>query len=580
MKNMKKIFCIIAILLLISGFAQATITQPDTQSSVRSSEWVIMYYLNGDNVLSAIQGQTLEELRLAGSTSDVQLAVLIDQNGEGDTRLYYIVANTLVQQSWEDESSMDDADTIVQFVNQVKTDYSSDHYALILSSNKGTGWQGICWDDHGDGIMITMPELLVALNDITNAGTNKLDIFGIETCMTGNLEVAYQIRSCCDYFVAYPECAMAGDWPYSEPIADLIANPSMTPEELAITMVGYFVPQNYPSYNMITTMSAVNLSYLDMLAANFDDLAQLFIDDLDDFEGDIETALLNTRIYALFWDITYFVDPYHFLTLLDIIDPDVLAAKTAILNTIDNMVLACARLPDDDAYGISFYFPRVNTDYNNSLRYDELPSPYEETQYAIDTQWDEFLKTYLGIYENMAPNTPLIDGSTQGKAGVEYDYTVSAIDLDGDDVYYYIKWGDGNVEEWIGPYTSGEEVVFSHIWAEKGAYTIQVKAKDGLGAESDWATLEVTMPKLKTLLFSNPWSILLGKFSNFEENPEGDFRFLPVKLLHISYNEEQGLHMEFLDELYGAFPCCGYIHLEDFYGKVRKSFIRGLWIIR
>jgi len=207
----------------------------------RSLEWTIMIYLNGDNALSATQGVTLEEIRQVGSTDDVQLAVLIDQNQVDDTRLCYIIGTTLVQQTWPSESNMDDAETIKDFVLKVKSDYPANHYELIISSNKGSGWQGICWDDHGDGIMITMPELLDALNQITNNGADKLDILGIETCMTGNMEVAYQIRNCVDIFMAYPECALIGDWSYSEAFNDLIAKPTMTPSEYAITTVDHFI---------------------------------------------------------------------------------------------------------------------------------------------------------------------------------------------------------------------------------------------------------------------------------------------------------------------------------------------------
>jgi len=35
----------------------------------------------------------------------------------------------------------------------------------------------------------------------------------------------------------------------------------------------------------------------------------------------------------------------------------------------------------------------------------------------------------------------------------------------------------------------------SHIWEEEGNYIIKVKAKDSYETESDWGTLEVSMPK-------------------------------------------------------------------------------------
>ena len=98
------------------------------------------------------------------------------------------------------------------------------------------------------------------------------------------------------------------------------------------------------------------------------------------------------------------------------------------------------------------------------------------------------------VQENNPPDTPNINGPASGKAGTEYDYTFVTTDPNGDDVYYYIEWGDDQLEEWIGPYGSGEEATVSHTWIEEGTYNMRAKAKDVHDAESDWGTLEVTMP--------------------------------------------------------------------------------------
>jgi outer membrane protein assembly factor BamB len=99
--------------------------------------------------------------------------------------------------------------------------------------------------------------------------------------------------------------------------------------------------------------------------------------------------------------------------------------------------------------------------------------------------------------QNSPPSDPIIDGPTEGKAGVEYDYTFISIDPDGDNISYLIEWGDG-IEIVIGPYPSGEEAVASHSW-QRGAYSIRAKAVDSFGAESNWSELEVTMPRGKTV---------------------------------------------------------------------------------
>jgi hypothetical protein len=75
-----------------------------------------------------------------------------------------------------------------------------------------------------------------------------------------------------------------------------------------------------------------------------------------------------------------------------------------------------------------------------------------------------------------------------------YNFTFKATDPDGDDLYYYIDWGDGTTSGWIGPYPSGEEITRSHTWSFKGTYLVRAKAKDIYGAEGPWGTLSVIMP--------------------------------------------------------------------------------------
>lgn len=108
-------------------------------------------------------------------------------------------------------------------------------------------------------------------------------------------------------------------------------------------------------------------------------------------------------------------------------------------------------------------------------------------------------------FPNTPPNKPTIHGPTSGTPGDSYDYTISCIDPDNDDVSYWIEWFDGCPGVyWDGPYPSGEDVIKSYSWSEKGTYTVSVTAKDINGDTSETASLRVSMPRSKptvTLLF-------------------------------------------------------------------------------
>ena len=109
---------------------------------------------------------------------------------------------------------------------------------------------------------------------------------------------------------------------------------------------------------------------------------------------------------------------------------------------------------------------------------------------------DSCFKTFF-IESELDP--PIINGPSSGEPGVQYDYTFVADDHDNLDISYYIEWGDGTNSGWIGPYPSGEERIVSHAWENKGSFIIKAKAKNTEGTETDWSTLEITMPKNKQI---------------------------------------------------------------------------------
>lgn len=88
----------------------------------------------------------------------------------------------------------------------------------------------------------------------------------------------------------------------------------------------------------------------------------------------------------------------------------------------------------------------------------------------------------------LAPEKPeRPDGPSGGVVGVEYTFSTTTTDPEGEQVWYMWEWGDGNVSEWFGPYDSGTTVYANHTWVEEGDYKITVKAKDKYDSESAWS---------------------------------------------------------------------------------------------
>lgn len=86
------------------------------------------------------------------------------------------------------------------------------------------------------------------------------------------------------------------------------------------------------------------------------------------------------------------------------------------------------------------------------------------------------------------PAQPQITGPSQGDVGSCLDFTFVTTDPENQQVYYWVEWGDGTHDEWVGPCASGVPVSISHTWSNQGNYSITAKAKNTLGTQSGWST--------------------------------------------------------------------------------------------
>jgi len=105
-----------------------------------------------------------------------------------------------------------------------------------------------------------------------------------------------------------------------------------------------------------------------------------------------------------------------------------------------------------------------------------------------------------GESNNLPPITPKeIIGPTYCLINVEYTYNTSTYDPDGDQLNYLWRWA-GLGTDWMGPYESNEttavNVTFHYNY---GLIEVEVIARDSNFATSNWAKLEVRVPRDKTL---------------------------------------------------------------------------------
>ena len=109
----------------------------------------------------------------------------------------------------------------------------------------------------------------------------------------------------------------------------------------------------------------------------------------------------------------------------------------------------------------------------------------------IQSKWSE--PTIISIIVNDPPAKVTIDGPSLGLGGKEYQYNFISTDADGHDIYYKVDWDDNQDTEWLGPYSSGEQITLSHSWNKKGEYWIKAWAKDIYESSSNQGMFKITI---------------------------------------------------------------------------------------
>jgi parallel beta-helix repeat protein len=165
-----------------------------------------------------------------------------------------------------------------------------------------------------------------------------------------------------------------------------------------------------------------------------------------------------------------------------------------------------------DDQGVGNYWDDYTGNDKDGNGIGDTPYIIEQVFWGKNKDNYPLMGPYTG-FDSDAPDAPTINGPHSGKVGVEYDYTFVTTDPNDDDVYYYIAWGDGTFEKWIGPFGSGEEVKLNHTWTGKSSYCITAQAKDTNGLIGPWGTLMVTMPRNRAFNI-NVLELLFERFPN------------------------------------------------------------------
>ncbi len=373
------------------------------------AKWTILVYSAGDNNLEPDHVKDVIEMEKVGSSPALNIVVQLDRGekpssisgGWKGARRYLLLKDNddknINSPVLEDlgQINMSKPENLTDFIKWGMKNFPADHYMLIMSDH-GEGWEGAMQDYSHSGWM-ELPQIKKALVDAQRETGKKIDIIGFDACLMGEAEVAYELKDVGDYFVASEETEGAEGWPYQRILTPevlevlnsaLIMKLNLSPRQLA----GLVVRESAKNQEDLPTMSAVDLSKMDVLAKASKGFAKALIDTDTPSEVLKKLAIFSEAFGQSQFGSEY-KDYYDFCKKIveskDITDVKLKTEAKKVMQALDEVIVAVESSKKyPNAHGLSIHLPS----------YGFRPWPhYRKLDFPEDTGWDEAIEAIGGI---------------------------------------------------------------------------------------------------------------------------------------------------------------------------------------
>ncbi len=465
---------------VLFGVLEPSFDTVKAQVAGESGKWTVMVYMSGDSSLSANVLDDLEEMRKVGSGNGLEIIVLSDRSGVGDSHVYRIlegemedIPTSYIDPGWDDELSLGDPDTLSSFVKYAVAEYPAENYLLDLWGH-GNGWIGVC-PDKGD--RLTSVELQGALDSVVASGIS-IDMISLDACQMGMFEVFYQLRGRVDYAIASEKDVPLAGWPYDTFLQIIRDDPDIVPVDLGREFIDSYVTWSAANSGYSATLSLIQLDRLEEVGAALDSYAGSLMADIGYFHPEIRSARDNTEEYdgADQYDLRHLVSNIGKMTG----SREFQLKGDALAEAVDEAVLYekhWTRLDDepaDNATGMSIWFPRTM-----------VSADYRLLDISIDTRWDDFLDAAYpkwGLDEREGIEGEIAFGSLDSD-GNGLDDTIFIQSQPGDyaELFIDVFDGDGATVQTFEALAQGEDLEFTWSPTEAGTYGAAVYQRNEAG---------------------------------------------------------------------------------------------------
>ena len=386
-------------------------------------DWTVLVYMVADNDMEFPGVEDLFEMSRVGSSEDVRILAQMDRaiggysggvlNIAGDwttAKRIRVESGRLTEISDIGEVDMGSSDTLSSFITWGISSEPAQRYMVVFWDH-GSGWTKFGVDDSHDGNGLTLTEIRTGIErSLEETGVPRIDLIGFDACLMATIETAYQISDLADAMVAAEETEPMMGWRYDVFLGELERSESMTALDLGRAISDSFEAEVLRTGSWLGkyTLSVTDLSQVDETVARMD----AFVGELRTFlRGGRSSylAVAEARRMANSFPFTsggmgspeHLYDLGMFATRVgEIGGESVEAAAISVLESMEEAVTyQVSGGIHSPVSGMSIYFPSTEGEWLSTA---ESP-PYLGIDFAIDTDWDEFLADFARFDDESPP---------------------------------------------------------------------------------------------------------------------------------------------------------------------------------
>lgn len=351
------------------------------------AEWTFSVYQASDNPDHQERSRNFhrDEMIQVGSSSLLNIIRQQDKNSTHRAHRSYIKSGQ--ELVLEDIGNINSATSnqLGEFITWAEEKYPSDR-SILVTSEHGLGWQGLCWDYnpvHDD------PTTMKELRDGLNSAGRHFDILLMHNCLMAMIETAYEIQTSADYLGFSQETHLSFRYAYNRILQNITKDPFASSEDIAKAIVDIDKTANIGNHPDGATFSVVKTSKVANLAISVNNLAQSILNRLSANNITLLSSLARTQKMSE----TSFIDLYHFAEIVNrtVRDPNIRDNAVQVMYRVgDAVVKSWFDAPKTDAHGLSIFLE------NNSIILNALANEYNQTRFGRETRWLNFLTAFAG----------------------------------------------------------------------------------------------------------------------------------------------------------------------------------------